>query len=462
MKPLIDLIGAGGACPPVPRNGLNSRRTSVRRRFASTLATWAATCVIAIAPGATSSYAGGAALITADDIAPLINSEVGAAGPASIEAYTAEHGCGVFEFSQDEFASGRPWGKPLYEWSIADVSVFKRLGLECIQIDPRNDVNQRRELSRSFELQFEGLEREVEAARQERAGAEEQDIEQSIADERANALDGAEEQLAADMRHFIDGQSTLSDEAAISRSDALLDRLSTIGGGSAAVFWEVEPQVRQIREARRGAQEAVQAELAAAPIARQLRQWLSDYASMPVPDALAAANQLLAKANALTGADYTTEIWDLTSEVMDKRYTLETAAEHLSAQAATRPACYAALVKEGHNYDWSQYPVWFDDPDFNLGDFLCWFLRTRTLGSVAVGDNWADVVVNGGTLHFETRKLLESDDFYAGPSSKAAGRVKLAIVAVSLNGQTDRLTTFTQHIKAISVIMTYQGAPFVE
>jgi hypothetical protein len=383
------------------------------------------------------------AAIRAQEVADVINAETG--GTNFIETYAAGHGgCALFEFAQREFAGGRPWGKPFEEWTAADVAVFRYSGRKCIDSDPRNDTEQRRVLTNSFNMQYEHLEQEAEAARAEAGAGQE-----------ASSL------TAEDDNQDPAVEPKLADERALSETSDLLISTTPLGAVSLDLLRRVKPQVREIPDQREAAMVGTEAGHTAASVADQLRQWLRDYQSMAVPEALAAANQLLAKAEALSGADYTTEIWDLTSEVMDKRYELETAAESTS-QHAIRPACYAALSKAGYNHDWSQYPVWFDDPDFNMGDFLCWFLRTGALGSVAVGNNWAEVVVNDGTLRFEPRKLIDSDDYYADPSSKAAGQVKLAIVAASLNGQTDRLITFTQHIKAISVIMTYQGAPFVE
>lgn len=213
---------------------------------------------------------------------------------------------------------------------------------------------------------------------------------------------------------------------------------------------------------RQQAKVAAEAQVNSSDVASQLDDWLRDYKTMPPNVALAQANELLAAANRLTGDAYTTEIWDLTSSVMYELSGLEDAARRATAHNATRPGCYNALAAIGQAQDWSRYPMWFDGPEFNLGDFLCWFLRTDTLGNVLVGEGTVDVLIDGIGLHFEPRKNIATDDYYAAPEVAANGEVRLAIIWVDANGQRDKLTTFSQHIQVMSAIMTYKGAPFVE
>lgn len=213
---------------------------------------------------------------------------------------------------------------------------------------------------------------------------------------------------------------------------------------------------------RQQAKEAAEGQVASSDVASQLEEWLRDYKTMPADVALARANDLLAAANRLTGDAYTTEIWDLTSSVMYELSGLEAAVRRTTEHNATRPGCYDALAAIGQDQDWSRYPMWFDDPEFNLGDFLCWFLRTDTLGSVLVGEGTVDVLIDGIGLHFEPRKNIATDDYYAVPEVVTKGDVRLAIIWVDANGQREKLTAFSQHIQVMSAIMTYKGAPFVD
>ena len=263
--------------------------------------------------------------------------------------------------------------------------------------------------------------------------------------------------LASTGVHWVEGRGSCHDAPGTDRSSACASNPTYM------VTRASNDQSATIREVAQGEDEDEQTPRSITMVAK-VRAFLAHYTSMSPLDALAKVNALLGEISALDYADADIEVWHVETELLDLRYTLqrETAAE--TRLIASREACYPALRDAGYDWDWAAFPLAFstDMPSYNLGDFLCAFLRRSALVSLGQDENMVRVVIADIELTLAPRKRVASDDFYAMPNVSMPGDVKFAIVVINgSNGET-RVDNFESNWIILMSLMQSFGAPLVQ